>query len=78
MLSEARDRVRARHPELDRAAFRDMEFEGVRLSLRNLRSFPWVREREEAGRLKLHGAWFAVSDGMLHICDEASGKFAPA
>ena len=78
MLSEARDRVRARHAELDRAAFRDMEFEGVRLSLRNLRTFPWVREREESGRLKLHGAWFAVSDGMLHICDEASGDFAPA
>ena len=78
MLSEARERVRARHGELDRAAFRDMEFEGVRLSLHNLRSFPWVREREEAGRLKLHGAWFAVSDGMLHICDEASGTFAPA
>ena len=78
MLSEVRERVRARHPELDRAAFRDMEFEGVRLSLRNLRTFPWVREREESGRLKLHGAWFAVADGMLHICDEASGKFAPA
>ena len=78
MLSEARDRVRAGHAELDRAAFRDMEFEGVRLSLRNLRTFPWVREREDSGRLKLHGAWFAVSDGMLHICDEASGTFTPA
>ena len=78
MLSEARREIRARHPELDRAAFQAMEFEGVRLSLRNLRSFPWVREREAQGRLKLHGAWFAVSDGLLHVCEEASGEFVPA
>ena len=50
--------------------------EGVRISLRNLRTFPWVREREEAGTLKLHGAYFAISDGLLHVCDEASGSFA--
>jgi carbonic anhydrase len=55
-----------------------MEKEGVRISLRNLRSFPWVREREETGRLKLHGAYFAISDGILHLCDQASGDFAPA
>ena len=55
-----------------------MEHEGVRLSLSNLRTFPWVEEREQAGRLKLHGAWFAVSTGRLHICDEASGAFTPA
>jgi len=78
MLSEARDPIRARHPELDRAAFLEMELEGVRISLRNLRSFPWVRERLQDGRLKLHGAYFAISDGILHICDEASGEFSPA
>ncbi len=78
MLSEARAAIRARHPTLDRPAFLEMELEGVRISLRNLRTFPWVRAREQAGRLKLHGAYFAISDGVLHICDEASGGFAPA
>jgi len=78
MLSVARAAIRARHPALGRAAFQEMEHEGVRISLRNLRTFPWVREREEAGRLKLHGAYFAISDGVLHICDEASGDFVPA
>jgi carbonic anhydrase len=78
MLSEARQEIRERHAVLDRAAFQDMEFEGVRLSLRNLRTFPWVREREQDGRLKLHGAWFAVAEGLLHVCDEASGEFVPA
>jgi carbonic anhydrase len=78
MLRQARDEIRARHPQLDRAAFLEMELEGVRVSLRNLRTFPWVREREEAGRLKLHGAYFAIADGILHVCDEVSGGFEPA
>ena len=77
MLVEARDPIRARRPELDRQAFFEMELAGVRISLRNLRTFPWVREREESGRLKLHGAWFAVAEGLLHVYDEASGAFAP-
>ena len=77
MLGDARKEIRARHPELDRAAFQEMELEGVRLSLRNLRTFPWVREREESGRLKLHGAYFSIGDGILHVCDEAHGGFAP-
>ena len=78
MLSEARERIRARHPELSREAFQEMELEGVRISLRNLRTFPWVREREEDGRLKLHGAYFGIADGILHVCDEETGAFATA
>jgi carbonic anhydrase len=78
MLRGARAEIRARHPSLDRAAFEAMELEGVRLSLRNLRTFPWVREREQDGRLKLHGAWFAIESGLLHLCDEPSGAFVPA
>ena len=77
MLREARDEVRARHPQLDRQAFLDMELEGVRVSLRNLRTFPWVREREEQGRLKLHGAYFAISDGILHVSNQDGDRFGP-
>ena len=78
MLAEVSDAIRKRHDTLGREAFLEMELEGVRLSLRNLRTFPWVAEREAAGRLKLHGAYFAISDGALHVCDEASGTFGPA
>ncbi|MBA3676277.1 MAG: carbonic anhydrase [Sphingosinicella sp.] len=78
LLAEAREAVRSRHTELNRAAFADMEQESVMVSLRNLRTFPWVREREESGFLALHGAFFAISDGVLHVLDEASGRFAPA
>ena len=76
LLDAARDKVRAEHPgPLDRAAFFAMELESVRVSLANLRTFPWVREREAAGRLKLLGAFFAVSDGILHVLDEKEDCF---
>ena len=78
MLSEARSEIRARYPSLGRSAFLAMEHECVRLSLRNLDSFPWVRERVESGRLKLHGAYFAIADGILHLHDQETGAFAPA
>jgi carbonic anhydrase len=78
MLSGARRKIRAEHAELDRDAFHAMELEGVRVSLRNLRTFPWVVEREQTGILKLRGAYFAIADGVLHVLDEASGDFAPA
>ena len=77
MLSEARDQVRARHDELDRDAFLDMEREAVKVSLANLRTFPWIAERERAGELKLHGAHFSIAEGRLYILDEAEREFRP-
>ena len=78
MLKDARDRVRARHSELDRPAFLDMEHEAVKVSLANLRSFPWITEREKAGSLRLHGAHFSISEGRLYLLDEAEDSFHPA
>jgi carbonic anhydrase len=77
MLDEARDRIVAdlgEGPE----AIRALELESVRVSLANLRTFPCVPVRETAGRLKLHGAYFAIADGILHLLDEATGTFGPA
>jgi carbonic anhydrase len=77
MLSNARDSVRERHRQLDRDAFLEMEQAAVKVSLANLRTFPWIAERESAGRLKLHGAHFSVSEGRLYVLDEAEGDFRP-
>jgi carbonic anhydrase len=37
----------------------------VRLSLDNLRTFPWIRESVDADRLALHGCYFDVRSGVL-------------
>ncbi|HEX8938168.1 MAG TPA: carbonic anhydrase [Sphingomicrobium sp.] len=77
MLDDARDRVRARHQKLDREAFLEMEREAVKVSLANLRTFPWLSRREQAGELKLHGAHFSIAEGRLYILDEAEASFRP-
>lgn len=77
MLNGARDHVRAHHTEIDRAAFLEMEREAVKVSLANLRTFPWIAEREHCGELKLHGAHFSIAEGRLYILDEAEGEFRP-
>ncbi|MEO8453554.1 MAG: carbonic anhydrase [Sphingomicrobium sp.] len=77
MLDEARDAVRSRHSKLDRDAFLDMERAAVKVSLANLRTFPWIAEREQSGRLKLHGAHFSIAEGRLHVLDEAEEDFRP-
>ena len=37
----------------------------VRLSNRNLRTFPWIAERETAGELTLSGLHFGIAEGVL-------------
>lgn len=76
MLDEARERIVAEYgvgPE----AMRALELETVRVSIRNLRTFPCIPEREAAGSLRLRGAYFAIADGILHVMDD-NGDFAPA
>lgn len=77
LLDDARSEVVASHGSEGRDAERAMEQAGVKVSLANLRTFPCVAELEQQGRLKLRGAFFAISDGLLHLLDEDTGEFAP-
>lgn len=47
----------------------------IRQSLGNLMTFPFVKERVEAGELSLHGAWFDISSGELWTMNGESGDF---
>lgn len=76
LLDDAREKVIAEHgqgPEGQAA----LEQEGVRTSLANLMTFPFVKERVDAGTLRLHGAVFAIKDGKLRVL-EGDGRFEPA
>ena len=77
LLDEAREAVVCAHGDHGIEAERAMELAGVKVSLANLRTFPCVRQKERSGELRLTGAFFAISDGLLHILDEASGEFSP-
>jgi carbonic anhydrase len=75
LLDEAREPIAAQLGTTGREAERAMEHAGVRVSLHNLRTFPCIRRKERDGELRLRGAFFAISDGVLHFMDEASGAF---
>ena len=78
MLEPAREKVRATHPDLDRPAYLAMELEAVKISMANLRTFPFVAEREAAAKLSLHGCHFSIAEGLLYTLDEAEDCFRPA
>lgn len=78
MLDDARESVAHEHGTSGRDAELAMELAAVKASLANLRSFPFVSQHERAGALKLRGAHFAISDGILRLLDEENGDFAPA
>jgi carbonic anhydrase len=78
LLDEARTSVLAKHDALDQDAFTEMELRAVQVSLANLRTFPFVSEREKSARLRLHGCHFSIADGKLYVLDEAENTFRPA
>lgn len=47
----------------------------VAQGLANLRTYPFVREREAQGKLALHGAYFDIAVGGVTALDEATGAF---
>ena len=76
MLDDARSKVVSVHGhDRNSPALRAMEHEAIKVSLANLRTFPCIRTREAKGQVTLHGAYFAINDGLLHILDENSGTF---
>jgi carbonic anhydrase len=77
LLDDARDRIVHKHGQGPEAV-RPLELECVKVSLANLRTFPWIPEREAAGTLRLRGAYFAIAEGVLHVLDEKKGAFSPA
>jgi carbonic anhydrase len=75
IIRDARDQVVEQAPADPQHV---LELDAIKVSLNNLRSFPFIAEREQAGELKLHGAYFGIADGNLHVLDEASGEFRKA
>lgn len=49
----------------------------VAISLKNLESYPWVRDAQEKGSLSLHGWYFNLASAELEALDRASGDYYP-
>jgi len=63
---EIRDRLVRDMPDASEAEqARALEFETIRMSIKNLMSFPWIAERVENGSLALHGWHFDIAHGVI-------------
>ena len=78
MLDEARLHVLAAHQMAPTAEkLKMLEMEGIKNSIRNLRTFPFVKKDEDKGRLSLHGAYFDIATGTLSVLNHSRGEFFP-
>lgn len=54
---------------------RACEQRAILVSLQNLMTFPWIRERVEKGKLTLHGWYFDIGQGQLLGYNPVSNMF---
>jgi len=78
IAAAARDRVmRELAGEPEAVQVKACEQGAIALSLANLMTFPWIRERVEAGRTALYGWYFDIDRGELLAYSQETGSFAP-
>lgn len=76
IAEEALNRAERTHPGVDGEEFaRACEQSAVLVSINNLMTFPWIRERVEAGTLRLNGWYFDLLEGELRRYNQDSGDF---
>ncbi|WP_426753273.1 carbonic anhydrase [Myxococcus sp. Y35] len=49
----------------------------VLLQMEHIASYPWVKERLDAGSLRLHGWWFDIGTAQVHTWRPSLGRFIP-
>lgn len=76
IAAPARDEVLRRWPDASNEfKQRACERAGVRISLTNLMTFPFVRQRVEAGSLSLYGWYYDLENGELMQYDPEKDRF---
>ena len=62
---------------IDNCDIHEVEKASVVNSMKNLRTFPWVKSLEDLGQLKVHGWWFDMEHGALWAYDDVKKAFLP-
>lgn len=78
IIGDIRDRVLRENPGATQDVLSSrLEFEAIHGSMKNLMTFPFVREAVEAGDLRIRGGLFTIETGELQWCDPDTGRFEP-
>ena len=76
--STMRLRVLAAHPNAPHSErLSALEKEGVKTSIKHLRTFPFITDAENKGKLALHGAYFDIATGTLSVLNHSRNEFFP-
>ncbi len=76
IAAAARDKVLQELPEESQEKqARACEKEAILVSLKNLMTFPWVKDRVSKGQLSLHGWYYNIGTGQLRYYNQLSGEF---
>jgi len=76
IAASARDKVLREMPnETPDKQARACEKEAILVSLRNLMTFPWVKERVAKGQLSLHGWYYNMGTGQLRSYNQLTEEF---
>ena len=70
------DPAKARLNKNEKDPHTALEYESIRVTLENLRTFPFVQQAIDNRGLKLVGARYGVADGSLELMDPETGAFS--
>lgn len=77
LVGGAKEDALERDPKLTgRALETAVEEAAIRLSIRNLRTFPEIKRREAEELVTISGLHLNISNGDLRVLDEATGNFS--
>jgi carbonic anhydrase len=77
LITPAARTLEASGHAVDGGDFTRLEQAAVVMTLGNLMTFPWIRDKVAAGALALLGAYFDVASGRLFAYEAATKTFAP-
>ncbi len=78
IIKRAKEVVDTCFPDISKEErLKEYEQWGIRVSLENLLTFPWIRDAVEMGEMHLHGWYFDLNDGTLSCYDEETDAFIP-
>ncbi len=76
IAAPARDKVLRELPnESQEKQARACEKEAILVSLKNLMTFPWIKDRVTKGNLSLHGWYYNITTGQLRCYNQQSDEF---
>lgn len=76
IVDDVKDEVCSHHSHLEASEQAHLcERMAIEHSLQNLRSFPWISGRVDAGKLALHGWYLDIEEGMLYTFDHDAGTW---